>query len=117
MNSPNKIQIGLRIQAIMKAAGITQRGIANYLGVSQPAVSFYLQGRLPPADVLLKIARLGDTTIEWILTGEEKSKQKFAVKETAGKYGNQAILLEVWDKIPENIKGDIMLLLRHLGKK
>ena len=118
MNSSNKIHTGLRIQTIMKAAGITQKGLSDYLGISQPAVSFYLQGRMPPADVLLKIALLGDTTIEWILTGEERSSGGiFIVKEKAAEYGKQAILLEIWRKIPEQIRGDIITLLQHLAEK
>ena len=32
----------------------------------------YLKERIPPADILLKLAHLGGTTIEWILTGEKR---------------------------------------------
>ena len=67
----NKKQIGKRIRQIMGQLDVTQQELADLLGVSQPAISIYLKGRMPPPDVLLQIARLGGTTVEWILTGDK----------------------------------------------
>jgi len=60
-----------RIEQIQKKAGLNQADLAAHLGVTQPAIHHYLQGRIPPAEVLLRLARLQETTIEWILTGYE----------------------------------------------
>jgi transcriptional regulator with XRE-family HTH domain len=46
---------------------------ARILGVPQPNLSKYESGRLPPADVLQKIADYGGVTVKWLLTGEEGS--------------------------------------------
>lgn len=39
--------------------------------MSQPAISKYLRDRIPPAETLLRLAELGQTTVEWILTGQK----------------------------------------------
>ena len=59
-----------RINSIRRDRGMTQKQFAEALEISQSAVSKYLSGRMPPADVMLKIARLGYTNVEWILTGK-----------------------------------------------
>lgn len=107
--------IGQRIGQIMARAGITQNGLADYLSISQPAVSLYLQGRLPPADVLLKIAKLGNTTIEWILTGEASVSKKITqIKEEKIAYGSEVVLFELWRQLPENLKKSFLNLLKQV---
>jgi hypothetical protein len=44
--------------------------MAQLLGATQPAVHKYENGILPEVKRLLELARIGDTSIEWILTGE-----------------------------------------------
>lgn len=60
-----------RIDLIRKQNGMNQEQLAVELNISQPAVSKYLKERIPPPEILLKLARLGKTTIEWILTGQK----------------------------------------------
>lgn len=99
----------------MKRAGITQKGLADYLNISQPAVSLYLQGRLPPADVLFKIAKLGNTTVEWILTGETTPSQRaIQVKEERIAYGSEIVLYELWQQVPENIRQAFLSLMKQV---
>lgn len=114
MKQLDKIQMSERIQQIMKRVGITQKGLADYLNISQPAISLYLQGRVPPADVLLKIARLGDTTIEWILTGEIEPTQKiYKIEDQTSVYGSQRILNELWSQLPDNVRQAFLNLLKQ----
>ena len=61
-----------RIDYIRRQNNLNQEQLAAKLNISQPAVSKYLKDRIPPADILLKLANLGGTTVEWILTGEKK---------------------------------------------
>ena len=56
----------------MNALGVNQKQFADLLGVTQPAISKYLKDRVPPAPVLLNLARASATSIEWILTGEDQ---------------------------------------------
>jgi cellulose biosynthesis protein BcsQ len=44
--------------------------IATLLGVSNPAVTAYLRGRVPPAEKLVEIAKLTGYNLHWLLTGE-----------------------------------------------
>lgn len=118
MKQLDKIQMSERIQRIMKRVGITQKGLADYLNISQPAISLYLQGRVPPADVLLKIARLGDTTIEWILTGEtEQSKRIFKIGEEKIIFGSDRVLNELWSQLPENTRHTFITLLKQFVER
>ncbi|KAA3613195.1 MAG: XRE family transcriptional regulator [Calditrichaeota bacterium] len=72
-NEINKAkEISDRIDFIRRQNNLTQEQLAVELNISQPAVSKYLKERIPPSDVLLKLARLGQTTIEWILSGEKR---------------------------------------------
>ncbi|NIR67157.1 MAG: hypothetical protein GWN00_34490 [Aliifodinibius sp.] len=91
--------------------------MAGLLDISQPAVSTYLQGRIPPPEVLLKIAELGSTTVEWILTGRDASAQSpHRVRERQPVYGNESVLVSLWKKLPEKIQRDVLNLLRHLAE-
>lgn len=113
----SKKKIAQRIQKIMREIGVTQQELADLLGISQPAISIYLKGRMPPPDVLLQIARLGETTVEWLLTGEKESVENpFSLKEKRPVYGNQTTLLILWKQLPENIQRDLLTLMRHMAE-
>jgi len=116
MKQIERLQVSARIKDIMKRVGITQKGLADYLNISQPAVSLYLQGRIPPADVLLKIAGLGGTTVEWILTGKsESSKEILKIEEQRAAYGSEVLLIELWKQLPDNVRQTILKLLQHFA--
>jgi transcriptional regulator with XRE-family HTH domain len=68
-------QIARRIELIQKQSKLSQADLAALLGVTQPAIHHYLQGRIPPAGVLLRLAQLQGTSIEWILTGLERAAE------------------------------------------
>jgi transcriptional regulator with XRE-family HTH domain len=65
----DKAVIGQRIKHLRKARALRQWQMAELLGATQPAVHKYENGILPEVRRLLEIARIGNTTIEWILTG------------------------------------------------
>jgi len=69
----NKKKAGRRIKKIRVIdLDLNQKQFAKNLGVTQPMVSKYEKGEIiPPAQILLTIAKLGKTTIEGILEGEE----------------------------------------------
>jgi len=69
----NKKEIGRRIKKIRVIdLDMNQNKFARKLAVTQSTVSRYEKGEvIPPGDILLKIAKLGKTTIEGILEGEE----------------------------------------------
>ena len=58
-----------RIKFLRKGKGLRQWQMAQMLGATQPAIHKYENGILPEVKRLLEIARIGNTSIEWILTG------------------------------------------------
>jgi len=65
----DKTVIGQRIKALRKTKGLRQWQMAELLGATQPAVHKYENGILPEVKRLLTLARIGNTSVEWILTG------------------------------------------------
>ncbi len=61
--------IGERIKALRKTNGLRQWQVAELLCATQPAIHKYENGILPEVKRLLELARIGNTSIEWILTG------------------------------------------------
>ncbi len=108
-------KVALRLQRLMKALNMTQQQMAEAIGITQPAISKYLQGRIPPADVLFRIAQLSQVSMEWILSG--------AVTGTSGKisepltgYMTDTALLQKLERLPAGVRKDFEQLLESLVK-
>lgn len=69
VDDAEKKEIGARIKRLRKEAGLRQWQLAELIGATQPAIHMYERGVLPEPKRLLEIARIGNTTVEWILTG------------------------------------------------
>lgn len=83
----NPEEVNGRISLLMQKLGTNQKELAGLLGVTQPAVSKYLNGRVPPPEVLLKLAGAADTTIEWILSGKNLAAAGQVSEPSAGYNG------------------------------
>ena len=79
--------------------GATNAGISRKLGVSEAGVKNYIDGRIPPADMLIRIRALTNCSIDWLLTGEEP-------KEISGK--------TVIEEIPPQLKKQIELTVKPM---
>ena len=62
--------VGERIRWIRQQLDLTQSEFSKKLGVIQVSVARYEAGRVPRAQVLEKIARIGGVTTSWLLHGE-----------------------------------------------
>jgi len=69
MNGIDKAAMGRRIKEIRKGAGMRQWQLAQILGTTQSAVHKYEHGVIPEPRRLIELARIGKTSIEWLLTG------------------------------------------------
>ena len=69
IDDSEKQEIGARIKKLRKDAGLRQWQLAELIGATQPAIHMYERGVLPEPKRLLELARIGNTTVEWILTG------------------------------------------------
>ncbi len=65
----DKIGMGQRIKRLRQEAGLRQWELARLLGTTQSAVHKYEHGVVPEPRRLMELARVGHTSIEWILTG------------------------------------------------
>jgi transcriptional regulator with XRE-family HTH domain len=65
----DKEAMGKRVRQIRLAAGMRQWELAKLLGTTQSAVHKYEHGVVPEPRRLVELARIGGTSIEWVLTG------------------------------------------------
>ena len=118
---PNKIlnpsEIAERIDLIRQHNKFTQQQLAQNLGISQAAISKYLNERIPPPEVLLRLADLGRTTIEWILTGEKTyffEDSRSAVRERPAEgYDAERALARDIAGLPAEVRKAVHVLVRH----
>ena len=69
MDEIDKQSMGQRIKQIRLQAGMRQWELARLLGTTQSAVHKYEHGVVPEPRRLLELARVGNTSVEWLLTG------------------------------------------------
>jgi transcriptional regulator with XRE-family HTH domain len=70
MRELDKQAMGKRIRQIRLGQGLRQWELARSLGTTQSAVHKYEHGVIPEPRRLIELARIGNTTIEWVLTGQ-----------------------------------------------
>ena len=69
MKDLDKIAMGKLIRQIRSRASLRQWELAKILGTTQSAVHKYEHGVVPEPRRLVELARVGGTSIEWVLTG------------------------------------------------
>jgi len=69
MQELDKQALGKRIRQIRLAASLRQWELARMLGTTQSAIHKYERGVVPEPRRLVELARIGGTSIEWVLTG------------------------------------------------
>lgn len=116
------IKVGNQIALLRKNKGLTQNDLGERLGITFQAVSKWERGEtLPDTAILVDLAEILETTVDYILTGGEKSisfKGKISVSdmingirsfENMGKYlGKENIIYRhAISGINENMNVDI----------
>lgn len=67
------MNIGARILPLMKKKGMTQRELANMIGVTETSISRYISGqRVPKANIIVYMADALNTTTDYILGRTEE---------------------------------------------
>jgi len=70
-------QIGSRIRSLRIRIELTQQAFAQKLGVSDRAISSYELGDSSPSlKNIIRIAKLAQVSIDWLLTGSTMENQK-----------------------------------------
>jgi len=70
MREIDKEAMGRRIRQIRSTAGLRQWELARMLGTTQSAIHKYEHGVVPEPRRLVELSRIGETSVEWVLTGE-----------------------------------------------
>jgi transcriptional regulator with XRE-family HTH domain len=110
------VQVASRIRGIMRGLGLTQAGLAQALSTTQPAVSKYLQGRMPPAEVLYRLAGLAEVSMEWILTGRDTRSFQW-IAEPSGTYQTDHAIDARLASLPENIRNAVQTVIEYLAAR
>ena len=85
MRDLDKAAMGQRIRQIRLDASLRQWELAERLGTTQSAIHKYERGVVPEPRRLIEISRVGNTSVEWILTGrhgEDGSEDRERVEPT-----------------------------------
>jgi len=117
MDPLNKKEIGKRIKRLRKEKALKQWQMADMLGATQPAVHKYENGILPEVKRLLELARVGNTSIEWILTGchwEQGSEERERI---APEIFRLAERIHQFTKTQRQTLISALDLLEHAGEK
>lgn len=76
-------KLGDRIQDLRKQKGFTQEILAKKAGTSLTQMARYeTKGIQPPADVLVKLATIFGTTVDFLVSGATEDKAKAQLKDT-----------------------------------
>lgn len=81
MKKADREGFGKRLREAFK--GATNAEISRKLGISEAGAKNYLDGRIPPADMLVTIRGLTSCSVDWLLTGEG-AKWFGSIQETGG---------------------------------
>lgn len=65
---------GYRLKEIIKQNGLTQKSLAERVGLSVTAMNNYVAGRIPDTKLMYKICNILGVRIEWMLTGQGVKK-------------------------------------------
>ena len=75
-------KLGERIQDLRKQKGLTQESLAKKAGISLTQMARYeTKGIQPPADVLMKLAAIFGTTVDYMVNGATEDKAKAQLKD------------------------------------
>lgn len=111
--------IGQRIKLVR--GNLTQTEFAKILGIKkQNYISRYESGRIPPHDILLKIAEHGRVTVDWLLTGRQEGREPgFETRETMPSYGKGRLdrkINELCRRLKPEDKKVLLRLLKGMVK-
>lgn len=89
-------QISNRIVNRIKDLGMKQKDICEKAGIAKSAMSNYMNGnRIPDTETILKLSKILEVSIEWILTGESTNVNNIELSE------NEIDLLCCFNKLSE----------------
>jgi transcriptional regulator with XRE-family HTH domain len=83
-------QFSLRFAQIIDSMGINPTEFARRAKIPQGTVSKCLNGHVPTARILLRIAKLSGKSVDWLLLGTESGSGAGYVAERPARYGRSS---------------------------
>jgi transcriptional regulator with XRE-family HTH domain len=116
--------LGERIRKLRERDGLSQKTLANKLGITQQAVAKWEGGKAEPdTTMILNIANIFDVSTDYLLGGTDNPQHKIVAKEDLpaelAEYADYIKILkdfDVDDISPEELKELIDLAKRLKGK-
>lgn len=106
---PNRTELWNRIVEVLKTDN--QAEIARRLGVQPPSVSEWKSGKsLPKAAHLIKIANVGNTYVDYLLTGREFIQQEKSLD------GNDIYGMSGVQQVLTHLNNDLVDILRSIAE-
>ena len=97
-----------RLEMIIKAQNMSQKAIAEYMGIRRPSVSDWKNlGTIPGADTAIKLAHFLGVSVEYLITGEDET----------GLTPEQRKLLRNYAKLDERDTQTVLDLIEAMIKK
>jgi transcriptional regulator with XRE-family HTH domain len=79
--------LGARIREVRKRGRLTQKELGQEIGIGISAVSAYEAGdSAVPPEALVIVARLGNVSLDWLITGKEAARPEPKVGEPPTEY-------------------------------
>lgn len=106
-------EFGERLKLSISSSNLTLNDLADRIGVTKNSVNNYVSGRIPGASVLYKLSKVIETSMEWLLTGEEPKQhdltdEKSNVENILGKLSDEEIhFIELLRQVDEKEKNKI----------
>ena len=67
------VNFGIKLKELRLKSGLTQKQLADRLGLTKSVISYYeLQERYPSPDILMKLSTIFDVTTDYLLGLEAK---------------------------------------------
>lgn len=123
----NGTEFGQRLRRLLEAKHLTRNQAATSLQIPGPQLSRYLNGQVPDTRTLLKLARWGNCSMEWLLLGDPEDAEKARGLDQRDDdatriliYGLPSVqeelerLRKLWDNLEHNYRPPIFQLLELL---
>ena len=109
-----------RVLELLEQQDVSRKEFANQIGISYSSIHNGVSlGSIPSADIALKIANSLNTTIEYLIYGDEsKYKEELSEKNReAFLYRKNKDFIDSIDTLPTEIKNSIKELIVKINKK
>jgi len=81
------LNFAIRLRGILEKKKITQKQLAEAVGVSPPAVQFWFKGKNGPSDeIKQKVADFLGVSYGWLYSGEDKNRLALSLNESQNSY-------------------------------